>query len=73
MKTPYISFEYSPLGIEKYFCIDGKRFCSIFEKNGQGWFFRTSNGDQCGELCESEEKAFEKMSIFGDTIFNDLK
>lgn len=61
--------EFSPLGIEKYFCVpiivcghkvSNKRVCSVFEKNGQGWFFRTTNGNQIGELCDSEESANQK-------------
>lgn len=63
--TLEIGFEYSPLNIEKYFCIDGERICSIFEKNGQGWFFRTKDGLQSGELCESEDDAFTKLTKYG--------
>lgn len=66
MENIEITFEYSPLDVEKYFCIDGERICSIFEKNGQGWFFRTKDGSQSGELCESEDAAFRKLTLYSN-------
>ena len=66
----WIGFEYSPLGIEKYYCIHTDkgpiRVCSVFEKNGQGWFFRKSIGNQIGEVCDSEESANKTASDYMD-------
>lgn len=55
-----LTFEYSPLGIEKYYCLGGNRVCSIFEKNGQGWFLRTNGGNQIGSLYGSEQVSEDK-------------
>lgn len=55
------TLEFSPLEAEQYYVVNGKRVCSVFEKNGIGWFFRTPN-IQSGVICEAKDKA-EKMAI----------
>ncbi len=57
----------SPLGIETYLwehgilALDRTLVCSILERNGQGWFIRTT-GNWIGERCLSEEDAINKAN-----------